>query len=146
MVTKGASSRSGPQAETDARIAGWIRFEMQARRIASIRQLARMLAVSHGYLARVVSRRQRPGLDLLVRLTRTLHLDADRLLNEDPPDQVPIAAERGTHPRPRPGGPPSVARQIDPDLWLARAREARKLVRKRITDAEVQRSKAEGRP
>lgn len=132
--------------ETRRRIAAWIRVEMADRGAASIREFARMIDVSHAYLSRVIAGRQTPGLELVLRLARTLDLSADRLLFEEPPGTVPLAAEPTAAVRRSSGGPPPAARRIDPERWLARAREARALVRKPITDASARKLKRAGRP
>jgi transcriptional regulator with XRE-family HTH domain len=132
--------------ETRRRIAAWIRVEMAERGAASVREFARLIGVSHAYLSRVVAGRQTPGLELVLRLVRTLDLSADRLLFEEPPGTVPVAAEPVAAVRGPAGGPPPTARRIDPERWLARAREARALVRKPLTDAAARKLKRVGRP
>lgn len=133
--------------QTRRRIAAWIRVEMEDRGAASVREFARHLGVSHAYLSRVIAGSQTPGLELVLRLTRRLDLSADRLLNEEPPGAVPIAAEAVASVRAAdPGGPSSRARRIDPERWLARAREARALVRGPSTDAAIRKAKKAGRP
>jgi transcriptional regulator with XRE-family HTH domain len=132
--------------ETRRRITAWIRVEMEDRGVQSAREFARFIGVSNAYLSRVLAGDQTPGLELVLRLTRRLELSADRLLNEEPPGAVPLAAEPVARTRPLAGGPPAGARRIDPGRWLARAREARRLVKGKASDAEIKKLKAEGRP
>ncbi|HET8540135.1 MAG TPA: helix-turn-helix transcriptional regulator [Anaeromyxobacter sp.] len=132
--------------ETRGRVVAWLRREQEDQGIASIRELARRLGLSHSYLARVLSGSQAPGLDLVLRFTRTFGLSADRVLEEDPPRRYfvasePIAGAKGRSPRRRPG-----ARRIDAERWLARARALRKRVKGVVTDEDVGRWKNEGRP
>lgn len=70
---------------TRDRIVAWIRYEMHKRAPISQRQFALKIGVSHAYLSRTLSGAQRPGLELLTRLHRRLHVSADRMLDEDPP-------------------------------------------------------------
>ncbi len=133
--------------ETRSRVVAWLRREQEDQGLASIRELARRLGVSHSYVARILSGDQAPGLDLVVRFTRTFGLSADRVLNEDPPRRYYLAAEpvagvKGGRPAPRPRAP----RRIDPEKWLARARALRKLVKGVVTEEDVRRWKNQGRP
>jgi transcriptional regulator with XRE-family HTH domain len=140
------AARSEIDGKTSRRVAAWIRMEMDDRGIQSVRAFAKTIDVSHAYLSRVLSGDQNPGLELVLRLTRRLELSADRLLNEDPPGSPTYASEPVARTRPPAGAPPPGARRIDPERWLARAREARKLVRSRPTDSEISKLKREGRP
>ncbi len=133
--------------ETRGRIVAWLRREQEDQALASIRELARRLGLSHSYVARVLSGALAPGLDLVLRFTRTFGLSADRVLNEDPPRRYflaaePVAGAKGGRPPSRQPAP----RRIDPEKWLARARALRKRVKGVLTDEDVQRWKNQGRP
>jgi plasmid maintenance system antidote protein VapI len=71
--------------ETRERIRKWIVYEMKRRQIDSIREMAGKLDVSHSFLARILNGDQSAGLEMVLRLNRRLHIDAQVLLNEDPP-------------------------------------------------------------
>jgi transcriptional regulator with XRE-family HTH domain len=140
------AARTSIDPETRSRITGWIRVEMSDRGSPSVREFARVVGVSHAHLSRVLAGAQAPGLELVLRLVRRLEVSADRLLNEDPPGRVPGAREPGAGARrSAPAGPPA-ARRIDPDRWLARAREARALVKRPLTRAAARRLAGAGRP
>lgn len=133
--------------DTRVRIVAWLRREQEDQALVSIRELARRLGVSHSYVARVLGGELAPGLDLVLRLTRTFGLSADRVLNEDPPRRYflaaePVAGAKGT----KAGVHRPAARRIDVEKWLARARALRKQFKGIITEEDVRRWKNEGRP
>lgn len=75
--------------ETRDRLAAWLRHEIKRRAISgespSQRQIAEKLGLSHAYLSRILTGVQTAGLEVLIRLHRVFHVDANVLLDDDPP-------------------------------------------------------------
>ena len=75
--------------ETDpivrARIAAWTRYLMRSRGYANPTEMARKLGVTRPAVSTVLRGTRTPGLDYLVKLHRVFHIQADVLLDEDPP-------------------------------------------------------------
>jgi transcriptional regulator with XRE-family HTH domain len=138
---RGEPGRGQIDAPTRERITAWVRRELEEQGFGSIREMARRMGVSPAYLSRVLARTQTPGLELLLRFTRTFGLPATRVLEEDPPRRFFVAAEpvAGARRAARPE-----ARKVDVERWLARSRDAVREVKK-VTADEIQRWKQEGR-
>ncbi len=73
--------------ETRERIRAWVLYEMKKRQIDSLRQMARLITVSHTYLQRIVSREQKAGLEFVLRMHRKLHISLDTICDQDPPSR-----------------------------------------------------------
>jgi transcriptional regulator with XRE-family HTH domain len=90
-VTKVPAGGAGRQAvidlETRERIVAHLRQQMELRQVASIRQMAEKLGLSHTYLIRTLSGVQTGGLELVIRMHRVLHISSDVLLDENPPQK-----------------------------------------------------------
>lgn len=79
-----ASARIDPK--TRARIAGWLRYKKEALGLTQ-RELARLIGWDEGAVSRVMNDVGPIGLDFVIAIHRKLHIDANQLLDLDPPDK-----------------------------------------------------------
>lgn len=72
-------------AATRERLRAWIRYLYSDRGFTKQEQFANVLGISTPHLNQLMSGARTCGLDVVIKLHRTMHIDASKLLDSDPP-------------------------------------------------------------